>query len=129
MREFKTTTTRDKIKIDGVAYDLISFKEMNLKDHFWIQKQGERVTNLKDEDFESEEKIEELAKTIDNVVAKLLKAPDEIRGKLTDAQKLEIIYFFLTRKQEMKQQEMRQRKRWSLFRGSKDSTAAAPGNG
>ena len=124
MLEFKTATTRDKIKIDGVAYDLIGAGEMNLRDYFRIQKQGEKVINLKEDDFESEEKVKMVSDTIDDVVAFLVKAPENIRKKLTDAQKLQVITFFLKRKQ-----ELQPKKKWKLFRGSKDSTVGIPGNG
>lgn len=124
MLELKTATTRDKIKIDGVTYDLVGAGEMNLKDYFRIQKQGEKVLNLKEADFESEDKVKILTDTIDEVAAFLLKAPENIRAKLTDAQKLQIITFFLSRKK-----ESQPKKRWKLFRGSKGSTAATQTNG
>jgi hypothetical protein len=124
MLELNTKQTREKVKIDGIEFDLLSSEDLDLKDYLFLKNQGQKILGLKAEDINTEEQLSKLTDTLDELVIKILFAPKDIIAKLKDMQKLQIIDFFLKTR---KKSSMRKAKKSPL--DSNVSTEAIPNNG
>jgi len=94
MLELSTVVPREKIKIDGIQYDMLNADEFELKDYLKLQREASQFENLEDKDF-TPKKVNELMKAYDVLLEKILLAPKKVRKRLSGTQKIQIIAFFL----------------------------------
>jgi hypothetical protein len=82
--DLSTVITRPFVRIDGVAYDMVSPDELSVIDYARISAQGKRIGEIEELGAEAtDEQKQEYERLLDTVCRRVLLAPDEIHRKLT----------------------------------------------
>lgn len=97
--ELRTDNERPTLKIDDATYHFRVRDDLSMREIAFVQFAGKRIGVLQDElqnsDSWSEEKADELEELVDRVARVVLHdVPDDILGKLSDMQKLNLIEAF-----------------------------------
>lgn len=82
------------VRVDGVAYDLLNPEEVSLLDYHRIAKQSARVASALEAEEMTDEQAVELSRLLDSLCRFILRAPEEVHAKLTDANKLRVLQVF-----------------------------------
>ena len=93
--DLSTLIERPKIVIDGQPYEIMSPDELSVLDHHRLGSQGRRLNELMELDTFAGAEDGELLKLVHDISDFIMvDVPDEVRAKLSDAQRMEISEVF-----------------------------------
>lgn len=131
--KIKTLIDRPVIEIDDARYEILSPDELSIVDSMRFEQWGRRLSEVRTDDFKIEDagEISEILRKLTDWI--MVGVPDEVRGTLTEAQRIAVAEVFTTLSRRKtatargaKPARANQRTGAKSRRGSSDSTAATP---
>lgn len=93
--ELTTATRRPTIAIDGELYEILSPDELSIVDCHRFAAWGKRIDALMAKDALTKAQKKELGKILGDLSDRIMAGvPEEVRAKLTDAQRMEVAEVF-----------------------------------
>ena len=90
------TNARPTISIDEIKYDVLTPDDLSIVDHHRLRRWGIRIDDLLQADELDDAAAGELSAMLRQHTDTILRSiPDEIRGKLSDAQRLKVAEVFI----------------------------------
>lgn len=96
--KLETAFERPKITIDGDSYEIVSPGELSIQEGYRLRVLADRLANSKVATDLSDTAIEQLSLTLEQLCDIILQyVPADVRAKLSDANKLDVIEVFTMR--------------------------------
>lgn len=92
--DLATLADRPTVAIDGIAYRLRSPDDFSILEHQRHVVQVQRFSELLNLPAPTDDEGAELAQLLDAYCRRVLEAPPDVQGKLTDGQRLRIVSVF-----------------------------------
>lgn len=89
--DITTSRVRRIVKIDGEPYEIISTDELSFANAHSLSSFGQRLGEVFRSPDSTDEQLVEASQQLDALVSRVLLAPDRVRAKLTDIQKMQVL--------------------------------------
>lgn len=122
--DITTSRVRRIVKIDGEPYEIISTDELSFANAHQLRSFGQRLAEVFRSPDSTDEQLVEASQQLDALVSRVLLAPDRVRAKLTDIQKMQVLQAVFQLPGAVGQTSSQ-----NSSPGSSDSTEATPASG